>query len=234
MTDMEKRYKVLIASYLEPELVERLRHVDGRLQIIFEPDLLAKPSYPADHYGVPERTPEQEARWRELLGRHADILFDFDYSHRAELPELAPQLRWVQAGTRALGSSSSAMATTHACPAPPSPPPAACTPARWPSSALMAMLMHYKQALPMLGNRQRTAPLGERSCRNRSGRPHAGHRGPEWRPGGANGLQPGHRPCSARMRPRRSRASRGFSRPSACTRCCPWPTCWYWPCRTRR
>ena len=154
MTDMEKRYKVLIASYLEPELVERLRHVDGRLQIIFEPDLLAKPSYPADHYGVPERTPEQEARWRELLGQ-ADILFDFDYSHRAELPELAPQLRWVQASsagigqfvkrygydTRLPGTTFTTASGVHARPLA--------------EFCLMAMLMHYKQALPMLRNQQR-------------------------------------------------------------------------------
>ena len=154
MPELEKTYKVLVASYLEPEHVNRLRQVDGRLQIIYEPGLLAQPSYPADHYGVPQRTPEQEARWRELLGQ-ADILFDFDYSHRPDLPELAPQLRWVQAtsagigqfvkrygyDTRLSGTTFTTSSGIHARPLA--------------EFCVMAMLMHYQQALPMLRNQQR-------------------------------------------------------------------------------
>jgi len=48
------------------------------------------------------RTPAQEARWRELLSQ-ADILFDFDYSHREDLPDLAPQLRWLQSSSAGIG-----------------------------------------------------------------------------------------------------------------------------------
>ncbi len=154
MEEEKRVYTVLIASYLEPEHVARLRQVDSRLQIIYEPDLLARPSYPADHYGVPERTPEQAARWRELLGQ-ADILFDFDYSHRPDLPDLAPQLRWVQASSAGIGQfvkrygydtrMPNTLFTTssgiHARPLA--------------EFCVMAMLMHYKQALPMLRNQQR-------------------------------------------------------------------------------
>jgi glyoxylate/hydroxypyruvate reductase A len=154
MEENKQFYKVLMASYLEPEHVERIRQVDSRLQVIFEPDLLAKPSYPADHYGVPERTPEQAARWRELLGR-ADILFDFDYSHRPDLPELAPQVRWVQASSAGIGqfvkrygydtrmpnTTFTTSSGIHARPLA--------------EFCLMAMLMHYKQALPMLRNQKR-------------------------------------------------------------------------------
>lgn len=63
---MEQRtLHVLIASYLEPEHVERIRAVDTRLEVIFEPLLLRKPRYAADHIGaVAPRTPDQEARWR--------------------------------------------------------------------------------------------------------------------------------------------------------------------------
>jgi phosphoglycerate dehydrogenase-like enzyme len=96
------KYNVLIASYLEPEYVERIRQVDARLNVIYEPDLLASPRYPADHYGVPNRTPEQEARWRQRLAV-ADILFDFDPSHRQDLPELAPKVGWVQATSAGIG-----------------------------------------------------------------------------------------------------------------------------------
>ena len=98
----EKKTCVLIASYLEPEHIARIRQVDERLEVIYEPDLLAAPQYPADHYGIPDRTPEQETRWRAFLAQ-AEILFDFDYSHRHELPELAPQLRWIQASSAGIG-----------------------------------------------------------------------------------------------------------------------------------
>lgn len=109
---------------------------------------------PADHYGVPERTPEQAARWRELLGQ-ADILFDFDYSHRPDLPELAPHVRWVQASSAGIGqfvkrygydtrmpnTTFTTSSGIHARPLA--------------EFCLMAMLMHYKQALPMLRNQKR-------------------------------------------------------------------------------
>jgi len=95
-------HTLLIASYLEPELVERIRSVDAQVNVIYEPALLAAPRYPADHYGVPTRTAEQEARWRDLLSQ-ADILFDFDFSHRADLPDFAPRVRWIQATSAGIG-----------------------------------------------------------------------------------------------------------------------------------
>lgn len=96
------KYNVLIASYLESEYVERIRQVSPRVNVIYEPTLLAAPRYAADHYGVPNRSPEQEAHWRKLLAE-ADILFDFDPSHRQDLPELAPNVRWVQATSAGIG-----------------------------------------------------------------------------------------------------------------------------------
>lgn len=70
--------------------------------MIYEPTLLAAPRYGADHYGIPNRSPEQEARWRQLLTQ-ADVLFDFDPSHRQDLPELAPRVRWVQSTSAGIG-----------------------------------------------------------------------------------------------------------------------------------
>ncbi len=94
---------VVIASYLEPEHIERIRAVDARLQVIDEPELLPVPRYACDHVGTPRTlTPEQEARWRSHLAG-ADVLFDFDYVRRAELPELAPRLRWLQATSAGIG-----------------------------------------------------------------------------------------------------------------------------------
>jgi phosphoglycerate dehydrogenase-like enzyme len=97
------RITILIASYLEPEHVAVIRAVDPRVEVIYEPELLRKPRYAADHNGVPtSRTPADEARWRGLLGR-ADVLFDFDFTNDADLPELAPRVRWVQASSAGIG-----------------------------------------------------------------------------------------------------------------------------------
>jgi glyoxylate/hydroxypyruvate reductase A len=95
--------KVLIASYLEPEHVETIRRVDPRVEVIYEPELLMKPRYAADHNGfsVP-RTPEGEARWRSLLAA-ADVLFDFDYTNDQHLPDLAPRVRWIHASSAGIG-----------------------------------------------------------------------------------------------------------------------------------
>jgi phosphoglycerate dehydrogenase-like enzyme len=97
------RPMVLIASYLEPEHVDRVRGVDSRLEVVYEPGLLRPPRYAADHVGTPgSRSPEDEAQWRTLLAR-ADVLFDFDYTNDGELPELAPHVRWIQATSAGIG-----------------------------------------------------------------------------------------------------------------------------------
>lgn len=95
-------HTVLIASYLEPEHVQHLRMIDDRLTIIYEPDLVPPPRYPADHTNIMERDAAQDARWRALLAQ-ADVLFDFDHTHRADLPELAPHVRWIQATSAGIG-----------------------------------------------------------------------------------------------------------------------------------
>jgi glyoxylate/hydroxypyruvate reductase len=103
MATPHHRLNLLIASYLEPEHVERIRQVDDRLNVIYEPDLLRPPRYPADHTGAPiDRSPEQEARWKQLLSE-ADILFDFDQTHREDLPSLAPRVRWIQGTSAGIG-----------------------------------------------------------------------------------------------------------------------------------
>ena len=108
MTGSEK-VRVLIASFLEDEHVRRISGVDPRIRVIYEPDLLRPPRYAADHKGAArERTPGQEARWRELLAA-ADILFDFDQTHREDLPELAPNVRWIQSTSSGIGQFVAAM-----------------------------------------------------------------------------------------------------------------------------
>jgi phosphoglycerate dehydrogenase-like enzyme len=98
----DSKLTVLIASYLEPEWVDQIRREVPQVEVIYRPDLLGTARYIADHNAPVNRTPEQEAEWQALLAR-ADILFDFDYSHEDDLPELAPKLKWVQATSAGIG-----------------------------------------------------------------------------------------------------------------------------------
>lgn len=92
----------LIASYLEPEHTERIRREIPQIELVYCPDLIGTPRFQADHTAPHQRTPEQEAEWRALLAR-ADILFDFDHTHREDLPQLAPRLKWIQTTSAGIG-----------------------------------------------------------------------------------------------------------------------------------
>lgn len=94
----------VIASPLEPELVERLRAVDRRrLRVVHEPDLIPRPRFASDHGGIP---PELDAagveRWLAIL-RSAEVLYDLDWYAPADLATNAPRLRWVQASKSGVG-----------------------------------------------------------------------------------------------------------------------------------
>ncbi|MGH6915534.1 MAG: D-2-hydroxyacid dehydrogenase, partial [Geminicoccales bacterium] len=75
----------------------------GRIEVIFEPDLLPEPRYVADHTGRPRRLrAEQRARWLGHL-REAQVLFDFDWLAPERLALHAPRLRWVQGTSAGIG-----------------------------------------------------------------------------------------------------------------------------------
>jgi phosphoglycerate dehydrogenase-like enzyme len=95
---------VVIASPLEPELVERLRDVDRqRLRIVHQPALIPRARFTADHTGDrPDLSPEDVERWLAIL-RSADVLLDVDWYAPAELVTNAPRLRWVQATRSGIG-----------------------------------------------------------------------------------------------------------------------------------
>ncbi|MFO1061138.1 MAG: D-2-hydroxyacid dehydrogenase [Dongiaceae bacterium] len=98
------RLRVLIASWLEAEQVERIRAcAPGRIEVLYAPELLPVPRYVADHSGTPPALDDgQRRRWLELLGA-ADIMFDFDWLDPAALPRTAPRLRWVQGTSAGIG-----------------------------------------------------------------------------------------------------------------------------------
>jgi phosphoglycerate dehydrogenase-like enzyme len=89
-----------IATPIEAELVERLRAVDERLDVRFEPDLLPPPRYPSDHGGEPGfvRTPDQEERFTRLVAG-AEVVLGFPRESPeglAWIVRTAPNLRFVQ------------------------------------------------------------------------------------------------------------------------------------------
>lgn len=95
---------VLVATPLEPHYLAQIRAVDPRIEVLYEPSLLPRPRYTADHSGDPtwKRTPQQEAQFGELLKR-AEVCFDFDRAHLRDLRTAAPRLKWVQATSSGIG-----------------------------------------------------------------------------------------------------------------------------------
>ena len=96
------RPTVLISTYLEPELVDRIR-ASADVDVAYQPDLLPIPRYRNDHNGAPrELTTEQSQQWTAMLAA-ADIAFDFDWRAPGDLLTTAPRLRWVQATSAGIG-----------------------------------------------------------------------------------------------------------------------------------
>ena len=95
---------IFISTPLEPEQVEKIRAVaPDDVEVLFDPDLFPPLRYVADHKGVEgfQRTPEQDRRWRDYLGR-ADVLWDFapkDADGTGGM-DLAPNVKWAQTPVR--------------------------------------------------------------------------------------------------------------------------------------
>ncbi len=93
---------IAIASPLEAEHVDRIRAVDPAVEVLYFPELLPRTRYVADHKGAPmQRTPAQQARWRDMLGR-ADILWDLPGAK--DVP-FCTGLRWIQTTSTGVGQS---------------------------------------------------------------------------------------------------------------------------------
>src|SRR3954468_21807567 len=93
---------VLLASPLEPDLVERIASIDERLRVIARPDLLGQPRYPGDHFPPIQRSPEQAAEWSHLLGQ-AEVMLDVDQPSAADIVQRARRLRWIQSSSSGIG-----------------------------------------------------------------------------------------------------------------------------------
>lgn len=94
---------LLICSPLEPELVGLIRAVDERVEVLYDPALLARPRYVSDHGGdFPTLTVEQDRKWRDMLAR-ATICFDFDRREPNRARANLPNVEWIQASSAGVG-----------------------------------------------------------------------------------------------------------------------------------
>jgi phosphoglycerate dehydrogenase-like enzyme len=94
--------RVLIASALESPLVDRIRAVDRRLDVVYRADLVGPPRYPGDHTAPVTRSLAQSAEWTALVAE-AEIMFDVDRPSLGDLARQAPRLRWVQLSSSGVG-----------------------------------------------------------------------------------------------------------------------------------
>jgi phosphoglycerate dehydrogenase-like enzyme len=99
--------RVLIASALTPALVERIRAVHPRLDVVYRADLIGQPRYPGDHTAPVDRTPAQAAEWAALVAE-AEVMLDVVRTSERDLARQAPRLRWIQ-----LSSSGVAQIVAH-------------------------------------------------------------------------------------------------------------------------
>jgi phosphoglycerate dehydrogenase-like enzyme len=95
---------VVIGSFLEAELVERISTSGPDLRVLYRPELLPVPRYACDHGGSPrELGPEQLSLWEETVAE-ADVFFDFDWLDPAGMPRRCPDLKWIQATSAGIGA----------------------------------------------------------------------------------------------------------------------------------
>jgi phosphoglycerate dehydrogenase-like enzyme len=95
--------RVVIASYLEPALVERIVAAEPRAEVVYEPSLLPAPRYPCDHHGeMPSLESAEQERWAGILAG-SEVAFDFDWGPPETIPERCPRLRLIQATSAGIG-----------------------------------------------------------------------------------------------------------------------------------
>lgn len=93
---------VLVASYLDDSLVQRLRDAWPG-EVLYDAGLVPHPRFLGDWWGErPTLDAEGERRWREMLAA-AEIMLGFDWMEPDNTAANCPKLRWVQATFAGIG-----------------------------------------------------------------------------------------------------------------------------------
>jgi len=94
---------VFVVALFPEDCIEKMKNADPRANIIYDSALMPEPRYKADRVGKPtEWTGEMEAKWCEYAAQ-ADVILGFDRRHLDRYTELAPNLKWLQGTSTALG-----------------------------------------------------------------------------------------------------------------------------------
>lgn len=94
---------VVIGSFLQADLVGKIRQARPGASVVYEPGLLPVPRYPCDHTGRRRDLGEPGLRRWRALAAEADVFFDFDWRDPDAMPDSSPGLRWVQATSAGIG-----------------------------------------------------------------------------------------------------------------------------------
>ena len=98
----QHRVRILITTWLPPDLVQRIADFDTRLEVIYPEHLIPAQRYAGDHALPVADTLELRQQWRELLAS-AEILFDFGPALMTGDLASLPSLRWIQASSAGVG-----------------------------------------------------------------------------------------------------------------------------------
>jgi glyoxylate/hydroxypyruvate reductase A len=94
---------VVLGSYLEQELVERIESYDDELIVHYRPDLLPAPRYSCDHSAPPRDLSEEQLETWRAIAATADVFFDFDWLDPSTMAERCPNLKWIQGTSAGIG-----------------------------------------------------------------------------------------------------------------------------------
>jgi phosphoglycerate dehydrogenase-like enzyme len=157
---------IVIGSYLEPDLVGRIRAAQPAARVIYEPDLLPAPRYRCDHSAPPRDLSAADLeRWRALTAQ-ADVFFDFDWLDPAGMAARDPRLRWIQATSAGIGAS---MRRTGLDRAPVTVTTAAGIHAVPLAEFALAGALHFIKGLPELRRRQQARNWEQYTTRQLAG-----------------------------------------------------------------
>ena len=94
---------VAIGTFIEPELVEKIRLEFPKLHVVYEPKILPAPRYKCDHYAPSRDLSDAEIKkWLEATSG-VDAYFDFDWYNPEEMFARNPSLKWIQATSAGIG-----------------------------------------------------------------------------------------------------------------------------------
>ena len=101
---MSNKLKVMLSFHLKPELVNKIKKLNSRIELLYEPTLLGEPRYMNDQHGAPlERTSEQEEKLKSIMAE-TEVLFGYvPRGYGSEIQRWFPKLKWSQSPSAGIG-----------------------------------------------------------------------------------------------------------------------------------